>query len=205
MIVIVDYDVGNLSSVCNMLRKAGAEAAISRDPAVIAQADKLVLPGVGHFDHGMKMLDASGLRATLDHFALEQKKPVLGICLGGQMLGKGSAEGDRAGLGWIDMECRRFPDMEGLRIPHMGWSQLDIKRACPLFAQAENQARYYFVHSYYMHCANDGDVAATSRYGIDFTSVVWSGNIFGAQFHPEKSLRHGLALMRAFAELPGHE
>lgn len=205
MIVIVDYDVGNLSSVCNMLRKAGAEAVISREPEVIKQADKLVLPGVGHFDHGMKMLDASGLRGTLDAFALGSRKPVLGICLGAQMLGKGSAEGDAAGLGWIDMECRRFPDMEGLRVPHMGWSTLDVKRACPLFSHADEQSRYYFVHSYYMQCANSEDEAATSRYGLDFTSVIWRGNIFGAQFHPEKSLRHGLALMRAFAELPAHE
>lgn len=202
MIVIVDYDVGNLSSVCNMLRKAGAEAVVSREPEIILKADKLVLPGVGHFDHGMKMLEASGLRSTLDTFALELSKPVLGICLGAQMLGKGSAEGNCAGLGWIDMECRRFPDIGGLRIPHMGWSTLDIKRDCPLLSSADTKARYYFVHSYYMHCENAGDVAATSRYGIDFTTIVWRENIFGAQFHPEKSLRHGLALMRAFAELP---
>lgn len=205
MIVIVDYDVGNLASVCNMLRKADAEAVISGDPDVISCAEKLVLPGVGHFDHGMRMLDASGLRGTLDDFALRRRKPVLGICLGAQMLGKGSAEGDLAGLGWIDMECRRFPAMEDLRVPHMGWSRLKMKLDCALFDLAAVDARYYFVHSYYMQCANLADEVASAQYGIEFTSVVQRDNIFGAQFHPEKSLRHGMALMRAFAGLPTNE
>jgi glutamine amidotransferase len=200
MIVIVDYDVGNLASVCNMLRKAGADAVISRDKNEILMADKLILPGVGHFDHGMKMLQGSGLRGALDEFALELRKPVLGICLGAQMLGKKSAEGDQPGLGWIDMECRRFPDAEGFRVPHMGWAEIQPKHSSMLFDNALADARYYFVHGYYMACNDPHNVLATCNYGIEFTCSVQRDNIFGVQFHPEKSLRHGLALMRAFNE-----
>ena len=201
MIVIVDYGVGNLQSVANMFRKAGAKAKISGDPRDLAAADKLLLPGVGHFDYGMKKLRESGLVDALNAFALEAKKPVLGICLGSQILGKGSEEGDAPGLGWIDMECRRLPSAEGIRIPHMGWNALDIQQESVLFADRQPDARYYFVHSYYMNCAREDDVVATARHGIDFTCAVQRGNIYGTQFHPEKSLRHGLAVLRAFAKL----
>ncbi|MDO9418350.1 imidazole glycerol phosphate synthase subunit HisH [Pararhizobium sp.] len=205
MIVIVDYDVGNLASVCNMLRKAGADAVISRDEDEILRADKLVLPGVGHFDYGMKMLQGSGLRNALNVFALEFQRPVLGICLGAQMLGKKSAEGDQPGLGWIDMECRRFPGTEGFRVPHMGWAEVNRKQPSMLFDESAPDARYYFVHSYYMACENEQNVVATCNYGIEFACSVQRDNIFGVQFHPEKSLRHGLALMRAFAEYTANE
>ncbi|KAG5180375.1 class I glutamine amidotransferase-like protein [Tribonema minus] len=128
MIVIVDYGVGNLSSVSNMLRKAGGEVTISSDPERVLAADKLLLPGVGHFDHGMKMLNASGLRAVLDRFALELCRPVLGICLGAQIMGRGSEEGQSSGLGWLDMSCRRFVSDGSLRVPHMGWNQIVRKK-----------------------------------------------------------------------------
>jgi imidazole glycerol-phosphate synthase subunit HisH len=202
MIVIVNYGVGNLSSVQNMLRKVGADAIISDDSKIISKADKLLLPGVGHFDYGMKMLNQSGLRDTLDHFALESRRPVLGICLGAQILGHGSDEGNTPGLGWLDMRCRRLPPLPGFRVPHMGWSQLNLKRVCPLFNNAESTARYYFVHSYYMECNEVSDVIATAHRGIEFTCTVQRNNIFGTQFHPEKSLRYGLALMKAFVETP---
>lgn len=201
MIVIVDYGVGNLQSVANMFRKAGAKAKISGDPQDIAAADKLLLPGVGHFDYGMKMLRASGLVDSLNAFALEARKPVLGICLGSQILGKGSEEGEAPGLGWIDMECRRLPNGDGIRIPHMGWNEIDMQKDCALFADRQPDARYYFVHSYYMKTADPSDVVATAKHGIDFTCAVQRGNIYGTQFHPEKSLRHGLAVLRAFAKL----
>ncbi len=201
MIVVVDYGVGNLSSVGNMLRKAGGDVHISQDPAEILSADKLLLPGVGHFDHGMKMLNTSGLREAIDSFALELKRPLLGICLGAQILGNGSEEGDTPGLGWIDMECRKFKEMPGFRIPHMGWSQIVLEKSSPLFNMMSDDARFYFVHSYRMHCKDSGDVLATATHGIDFTCAVQRGNIFGTQFHPEKSLRHGLAVMKAFVEL----
>lgn len=201
MIVVVDYGVGNLRSVSNMFRKAGAEAVISGEPAVIAAAEKLLLPGVGHFDHGMKMLHQAGLREALDEFALGARKPVLGICLGAQILGNGSEEGKAPGLSWIDMVCHRLPASPGLRVPHMGWNQLDVKRPCALFPAMHDDTRYYFVHSYHMDCADENDIVATTRHGIEFTCVVQRGNIYGTQFHPEKSLRHGLAVMKAFADL----
>lgn len=201
MIVVVDYGVGNLSSVANMLRKAGAEVCVSREPDEIRQADKLLLPGVGHFDHGMKMLNASGLRDVLDDFALSSKRPVLGICLGGQILGKGSEEGASPGLGWIDMECRRFEVMPGIRVPHMGWNQIVRRKGSPLLDQMAEDARFYFVHSYRMICDRGEDVLATATHGVEFVCAVQRANIMGTQFHPEKSLRHGLALMRAFVEM----
>lgn len=201
MIVVVDYGVGNLSSVSNMLRKAGGDVLISRDPADVLAADKLLLPGVGHFDHGMKMLNASGLREALDHFALELRRPVLGICLGAQIMGMGSEEGETAGLGWIDMTCRRLPALPGIRIPHMGWNQIVLKGQSPLFGQMADDARFYFVHSYRMECAHSEDVLATATHGTEFTCVVQRENIVGTQFHPEKSLRHGLTLMQSFVGL----
>ncbi len=200
MVVIVNYGVGNLSSVQNMLRKAGAQVSISSEPQDILAADKLILPGVGHFDYGMKMLNQSGLRDALDHFALELCRPVLGICLGAQILGHASEEGVAKGLGWINMDCYRLPPAPGVRVPHMGWNQVSLKRPSPLFINTDIYARYYFVHSYFMECAEATDVVGTSYHGIEFACTVQRGNIFGTQFHPEKSLRHGLALMRAFAE-----
>jgi glutamine amidotransferase len=198
MIVIVDYGVGNLSSVSNMLRKAGGDVTVSRDPVEILAADKLLLPGVGHFDHGMKMLNASGLREALDRFALELRRPVLGICLGAQILGKRSEEGVESGLGWIDMECHRFEAMPGIRVPHMGWNQISRKKPSPLLDHMEADARFYFVHSYRMICTEPEDVLATATHGVEFVCAVQRDNIMGTQFHPEKSLRHGLALMRSF-------
>lgn len=201
MIAIVDYGVGNLSSVSNMLRKAGADVCISKDPVQIREADKLLLPGVGHFDHGMKMLKSSGLRDVLDDFALNLRRPVLGICLGAQILGRGSEEGNTPGLGWIDMECHRFQAIPKIRVPHMGWNQIVCKKSSPLLDQMSEDARFYFVHSYWMKCSDQSDVLATAVHGIEFTCAVQRENIFGTQFHPEKSLRHGLAVMRAFVGL----
>lgn len=200
MIVIVDYGVGNLMSVLNMLRKAGGETVVSSDAGQILAADKLLLPGVGHFDHGMKMLNASGLREPLDRFALELRRPVLGICLGAQILGRGSEEGETPGLGWIDMVCKRLPASPGLRVPHMGWNQINQRKPSPLLDGMAEDARFYFVHSFCMHCTDPGDVLATAVHGVEFTCAVQRGNIAGTQFHPEKSLRHGLALVRAFVE-----
>lgn len=201
MIVIVDYGVGNLSSVSNMLRKAGGDVTVSRDPGEILAADKLLLPGVGHFDYGMKMLNASGLREALDRYALELRRPVLGICLGAQILGRRSEEGEAPGLGWIDMECHRFEAMPGIRVPHMGWNQITRKKPSPLLDHMAEDARFYFVHSYRMSCAQSDDVLATATHGVEFVCAVQRANIIGTQFHPEKSLRHGLALMRSFVEL----
>lgn len=200
MVIIADYGVGNLASVCNMFRKLGVSARISRDPKEISTAERVVLPGVGHFDHGMRMLDRAGLRSALDEVALNRCRPVLGICLGAQILGTGSEEGALPGLGWIDMYCQRFPETDEYRVPHMGWDVLEIHRPCPLFKYADLQARYYFVHSYYIDCKNQQNAVATTFHGLRFASVVQNKNIFGAQFHPEKSHRHGMAILKAFSE-----
>jgi glutamine amidotransferase len=176
VIVIVDYGVGNLSSVANMLRKAGAIPKVSRDPAEIQSAEKVVLPGVGHFDHGMRMLRGAGLEGPLNAY-VDSGRPLLGICLGAQILGRRSEEGREPGLGWIDMECRRIPEAPGIRVPHMGWNRIAHTRPSALFAQAAPDGRYYFVHSYHMVCASDADVLATAQHGIDFPCAVQRGNV----------------------------
>ena len=200
MIVVVDYGVGNLLSVSNMLRKAGGDAIISNDPKDVLAADKLLLPGVGSFDYAMKMLNASGLREALDDFALQYKRPVLGICLGAQIMGNDSEEGEAAGLGWIDMKCHKLPRTADYRVPHMGWNQIDVRKECPVLSKLENDARFYFVHSYHMKCIDSNDQLATAFHGVEFTCAFQRDNLIGVQFHPEKSLRHGLQLMRSFVE-----
>ncbi len=200
MIIVVDYGVGNLASVTNMIRKVGGEVRISNNPDDVLNADKLLLPGVGHFDHGMKMLNSSGLRGALDIFAQEYKRPVLGICLGAQILGLSSEEGDSAGLGWIDMTCHRFEPIPGIRIPHMAWNQITLKKSSFLIEGFSENARFYFVHSYYMRCNTSSDVLATASHGIEFTCAFQRHNIIGTQFHPEKSLRHGMAFMKRFVD-----
>jgi len=204
MIAIVDYGVGNLRSVENMLRKVGAECAISSDPDVIKHADKLILPGVGNFGQGMKKLRSKGLLDVLNWFALDVKRPVLGICLGAQILGNGSEEAEGPGLGWIDMQCKRFPYDLNVPVPHMSWNELKIVNESPLFPDNAVGARYYFVHSFYMECSNSKNIVANSHHGIDFTAVVQSNNIFGTQFHPEKSHRFGMDVLRAFDGLKGN-
>jgi glutamine amidotransferase len=199
MIVVLDYGVGNLASIVNMFRAAGATVRASSSAEDVRAAERLVLPGVGHFDHGMRMLNRSGLRDALEESAFVQRKPVLGICLGAQMLGRASEEGTESGLGWIDMSVRRLPEVSGVRIPHMGWNQLTLKQESSLFMGMSNEARFYFVHSFFMACDDPAAVVATTTHGVEFTCAVQRENIAGVQFHPEKSLRHGLALLRNFA------
>lgn len=202
MIVIVDYGVGNLASVLNMFRKAGVrEVKISGDADDLAKADKLLLPGVGAFDAGMGHLERSGLIPALNQKALVEKVPVLGICLGMQMLTRRSDEGQMKGLGWIDAETLRFqlaPELK-LKVPHMGWDYIQVHRDNPLLDKGRN--RYYFVHSYYVKCSDEKQSLATCRFGLDFTCAVNKDNIFGTQFHPEKSLRFGMKVLENFAKL----
>ncbi len=201
MIVIVDYGVGNLQSVERMLNKAGATCELSADPDKITQADKLILPGVGNFGHCVDTFRASTAFEAVNRFALEARKPLLGICVGGQMLGRSSEESPGSeGLGWLDFECRRFPASVG-RVPHMGWGHITPQRESALLPELTDESRFYFVHSYYMDCADPDITLATVEYGITYCCAVNKDNIYGVQFHPEKSLRHGLALMNAFATL----
>jgi glutamine amidotransferase len=201
MIVIVDYGLGNVGSVANMLRKAGARARVSASCADIDAADKLILPGVGHFDSGMGKLHEAGLLPALNEQVLGRGKPVLGICLGMQMMTRGSEEGSRPGLGWIDATTHRFPDLAGLRVPHMGWNTVQPENRASLFARGGDAERFYFVHSYFVKTADPEHVAATCGYGIDFAAAFQANNIFGVQFHPEKSHWFGMTLLKRFIAL----
>lgn len=204
MIIIVDYGLGNLSSIKNMLRRLGHKAEISGDPATILAADKLILPGVGAYDHGMRNIAERGLRDALDRKALTERVPVLGICLGMQLLFEGSEEGTEPGLGWIPGRATlfRFPEgAERLKVPHMGWNEVSVASGHPLTRDLPEQARYYFVHSYKVECRDPSDVILTADYGCPVTAAVAHGNIMGTQFHPEKSHRFGMAILKNFAEL----
>lgn len=200
MIAIVDYEIGNLAAIANMFNRVGAKSLITADPAKIEIADKIVLPGNGAFDACMQGLRATGLIPLLSEKVLEKQVPLLGICVGAQMLGKGSEEGSEPGLGWLDMEVRRFPDMPELRVPHMGWRNVTKANPDhPLVAGLSDEARFYFVHSYYLETANPEDLLLSAHYGIEFAAAVARGNISGVQFHPEKSHRFGKQLLMQFA------
>jgi glutamine amidotransferase len=201
VIVVIDCGMGNLQSVVRALRRVGADAQASSAIGEVEAADKIVLPGVGSFAAGMGHLRRNQLLPVLARRVLEERTPVLGICLGHQMLTRWSAEGGSAGLGWIDGETRRFgsdPVIAELKVPHMGWNTLDVERPSPLLEGLSTDACFYFAHSYYVTCSNRAAVAATTRYGIDFVSVLHRENIFGTQFHPEKSQANGLTLLRNF-------
>jgi glutamine amidotransferase len=203
MIIIVDYGVGNLGSIKNMFKKAGFKAEPSSDPAVLGNADKLILPGVGAFDAAMRKFRETGLVSVVGELVLEKKIPVLGLCVGLQLMSKGSEEGKEAGLGWFDAETVRFKfDAEHahLKIPHMGWNEIHICREHPLVAGLDAGSRFYFVHSYHVVAKETDAVLATTEYGVTIHSILGRGNILGAQFHPEKSHKFGLQLLKNFAE-----
>lgn len=204
MIVVVDYGMGNLGSILNMFRKVGAEAVASADSEIIAGAERLVLPGVGAFDNGMRNLRERGLIEVLNRKATEGVTPILGVCLGMQLFARTSEEGELSGLGWIDADVRRFAFSESqarLKVPHMGWNTATSVYSHPLFAGLEANPRFYFVHSYYVACRSSGAVLTETRYGGVFTSSVASENILGVQFHPEKSHRFGMQLFRNYATI----
>lgn len=203
MISVIDYGVCNLGSMLNMLRKVGAEAELVSTAAALERAGKLVLPGVGAFDNGIGALRERGLAEALRKRVLQDKVPLLGVCLGMQMLGRRSEEGGMEGLGLIDAEVRRFqfaPDSRN-KVPHMGWNLLAQRRDGPLLRELGARSRFYFCHSYHLVCADPGDVLATADYGGEFVAVLQHDNVYGVQFHPEKSHRFGMALLHNFAEL----
>jgi glutamine amidotransferase len=202
MLVIVDYGVGNLGSIANMFKRVGVTPIVSGDPDILRIATKLVLPGVGAFDAAMAKFTASGLIDCLNSKVLAENVPVLGTCVGMQMLGRGSEEGKLPGLGWLDAHCTKFrPTDPEIRVPHMGWNKVKRVKPSPLTNTLPEDARFYFVHSYYMVCQDHSDVLLTTEYDGTFAAAVQRGNIFGMQFHPEKSHRFGMELYRQFASL----
>ena len=204
MITIINYNAGNIKSIQNMLKRIGAKSCISSDATEIEQAEKLILPGVGHFDYGMRNLQESGLIGVLNKKVVVDKVPLLGICLGAQLLGNKSEEGIIPGLGWIDMEVVKFDENKlpkNLKIPHMSWNEIIIKKQSELLAGLNNESRFYFVHSYHMKCNDENDVLTNTNYGYEFTSAVEKENIFGVQFHPEKSHKFGMRLLENFVNI----
>jgi glutamine amidotransferase len=202
MIVIIDYGLGNLNSIANMLKKVGCSSITSSDKAVIEKADKIILPGVGAFDNGMENLSRQGLIPVLNDIVLNKKVPVLGICLGMQLFSKKSEEGKLSGLGWLDCDVIRFQfnkDHPELKIPHMGWNYLKTLQDHPLVAGLNSESRFYFIHSYYLKCSDQNYIVAETNHGLDFPSVVAKENIMGVQFHPEKSHKFGMGILKNFA------
>jgi len=203
MIVIVDYGLGNLRSIHNMLNRAGIDAVISSEPNELRAASKLILPGVGHFRCGMQSLHERGLVEVLSERVLAARVPILGICLGAQLLGRGSEEGDSLGLNWVPMDTVGFDRTQmqhGKKVPHMGWAATSHTE-CALFQGMGEAPRFYYVHSYHFRCDDPRMVMCTAEHGYCFASGVALRNIFGVQFHPEKSHAYGQRLLKNFASM----
>lgn len=199
-VTILDYGVGNVGSLLNMFKKIGVTSNLASNVQDLKNAKKILLPGVGSFDHGMIQLTKSGMRDTLEKMAVDKKIPTLGICLGAQMLGYGSEEGKEKGLGWLPIKTKRFSE-KILRVPHMGWNVVCPQKDHFLFENMPQELRFYFVHSYYMAPLSENLTLATSIYGKQFSSMVHLDHIVGAQFHPEKSHHFGLSLLKNFVQL----
>lgn len=202
-ILVPDFGIGNFASIIRMAEKCGYSCAIARQPEELISADKIILAGVGAFDHGISALNGGGWREALINASLERKVPIIGICLGMQMMCNKSEEGELQGLGWIDADVLRFrfSDESCLKVPHMGWNTLSVYRENPIILNSKDEQRFYFVHSYHVVCHEVEDVIATANYGGDFVAAFQHRNIFGVQFHPEKSHRYGMALLKRFFEL----
>ena len=202
MIVIVDYGLGNLASIKNMFKHIGIrEVKISSQKEVVEQADKIILPGVGAFDNGMMHLEKYDLIDVLNKKALVEKVPFLGICLGMQLMTQGSEEGVKKGLGWFDAETIKFKQLNGMKVPHMGWNYIQPRSEKNYFLNEGKKYRFYFVHSYHVNCKNEDEVMFTTDYGMQFHSAIRKDNIIGMQFHPEKSLHFGMDVLNKFSKL----
>jgi glutamine amidotransferase len=204
MIVIIDYGVGNLGSVANMMKKIRAPAVVSGDPDVIARASKLILPGVGSFDGAMRSFRERGLEAHVAQRVLADRVPILGLCVGLQMFTRGSEEGQLPGLGWVPADTVRFrvdPSAQ-VKVPHMGWTDVTPRKTHRIWSYLDRETpRFYFVHSYHVRCDADANVLATAHHGYEFAAAIVHENIIGTQWHPEKSHSYGMHFLRAFADL----
>lgn len=203
MIAIIDYGMGNAGSIQNMLARIGAQSMITSDRRMIESAEKLILPGVGAFDSAITNLRSLDLISVLNTAVVERRVPILGICLGVQLFGRSSEEGVLPGLGWIEAETVRFcfdGASPNLRVPHMGWNTVEVQRQGSILDNLFENPRFYFVHSYHVRCRHPTNILAVTHYGIPFASAVIQDNIVGTQFHPEKSHRFGMTVLRNFAE-----
>jgi len=205
MITIIDFGAGNIGSIQNMIKRMGGECVISNCPNEISNAQKLILPGVGSFDHGMKNLKKSNLIEVLKEKVFEHNTPILGICLGMQLMTLGSEEGDEPGLGFINAKVKKFQtENYKLKIPHMGWNTITLNKPSRLFdglPVETSEQKFYFVHSYYVECTNSIDILASTNYIREFTSAFEKNNIIGMQFHPEKSHKYGMKVFKNFIEI----
>lgn len=204
MITLIDYGVGNINAFVNVYKRVDVPVKIAKTKEDLIGAEKLILPGVGHFDHAMTQLNNSGMRDTLDKMVLVDKIPVIGICVGMQMMANNSDEGTLEGLKWIDASVRKFDESkinQVTRLPHMGWNDVKPVKDIPLFKGLEKDAIFYFLHTYYFECNNPNDVMAVTEYGGEFASAAHHENKYGIQFHPEKSHSYGETLLHNFAKL----
>jgi len=204
MIAIIDYGLGNIRAFANVYKKMNIPIIIATTVDDLKNASRVILPGVGAFDQAMKKLNGSGLRQYLEEIVLYRHVPLLGVCVGMQILARSSEEGSLSGLGWIDGEVRKLKPgttMNSSILPHMGWNDIHPVIINPLFQGIDRGARFYFLHSYYFHCQKKDNVLAVTNYGGEFASAVNSGNIFGVQFHPEKSHQYGIRLLENFTKV----
>ncbi len=203
MVTVISYGVGNIGSILNMLKRIGVKACVASTAVEVEAADKIILPGVGSFDTAMAKIRELDLVDVLNYKALDQKIPLLGICLGMQLLTNGSEEGEAKGFGWIDADTVkfRFSSNETLKIPHMGWNSVHLCNKSQLTVDLPDDTRFYFVHSYYVRVHDENCSIMKTRHGIEFDSAIQNDNIFGAQFHPEKSHKFGMSLLKNFTKL----
>jgi glutamine amidotransferase len=202
MISILDYGMGNIGSLINMFKRLGVESNVISEPNQVRNSSKLILPGVGSFDHAMRRLNSvSGLRQALDEVANEQRTPILGICLGMQLLLSKSEEGLESGLDWIKGTVNKFDGSSGLKVPHMGWNHGMIKKPNVLLAGISDKSRFYFAHSYFAKTLDSSNSLMSTFHGVEFDSVINTKNVYGVQFHPEKSLSFGMQILHNFSEL----
>ncbi|MBT7296934.1 imidazole glycerol phosphate synthase subunit HisH [Candidatus Woesearchaeota archaeon] len=201
MIGIIDYGMGNIGSIENMLKRINTNSIITSNIDTLNKCNKLILPGVGAFDQGMKSLNDMGLISYLNNFAIKQNKPILGICLGMQLFANSSEEGSLPGLGWIKGKAKKFVFSDyDIKVPHMGWNTIETKNSI-LFDNLPDEKRFYFVHSYYYECDDKKNIIAYTNYGIKFASAINKNHIWGTQFHPEKSHVCGMKLLDNFSRI----
>lgn len=204
MITIIDYGSGNIHAIANIYKRLNIEYNITNEPSILRVAEKLILPGVGDFDETMMLLGNLGIKDTLDELVIEKKIPILGVCVGMQILGNSSEEGVLKGFGWIKGSVKKL-DISELKakphLPHMGWNTINPIRRSAVLSDIECDDGFYFLHSYYFDCEDKSDILATTSYGIEFPSAINHENVFGFQFHPEKSHQNGIKLFKNFANL----